>query len=107
MFGIWSFITKRAYADIIPPAYGTLSAVGLCVAAGITVIIISVVGYIGIFSEARLLIISVSFELKILGAAASTSFLPWMTADLAPHELILLLSTDVRKSTSRLILQNR
>lgn len=66
VIGLWSYITKRDYVDLIPSSYGTLSAVGLCIAAGLTVIIITFVGCLGIWIESRLLLLAYTFFVLLL-----------------------------------------
>lgn len=60
LIGLWSYVTKQTYIDLIPSSYGNLSAVGLCIAAGLTVIIITFVGCLGVWIESRLLLFAVS-----------------------------------------------
>ncbi|VDK75709.1 unnamed protein product [Litomosoides sigmodontis] len=61
LIGLWSYVTKQAYVDLIPSCYGTLSAVGLCIAAGLTVIIITFIGCLGVWIESRLLLFAYIF----------------------------------------------
>lgn len=74
VIGLWSYITKRDYVDLIPSSYGTLSAVGLCIAAGLTVIIITFVGCLGIWIESRLLLLAVSSVLFLSFCQGTSSF---------------------------------
>ncbi|VIO85914.1 Tetraspanin family protein [Brugia malayi] len=66
LIGLWSYVTKQTYVDLIPSSYGTLSAVGLCIAAGLTVIIITFVGCLGVWIESRLLLLAYIFFICLL-----------------------------------------
>ncbi|KAM3727057.1 Tetraspanin-21 [Dirofilaria immitis] len=66
LIGLWSYVTKQTYVDLIPSSYGTLSAVGLCIAAGLTVIIIVFVGCLGVWIESRLLLFAYIFFVLLL-----------------------------------------
>ncbi|VBB28740.1 unnamed protein product [Acanthocheilonema viteae] len=66
LIGLWSYVTKQTYVDLIPSSYGTLSAVGLCIAAGLTVIIITFVGCLGVWVESRLLLFAYIFFVFLL-----------------------------------------
>ncbi|EFO24945.2 tetraspanin family protein [Loa loa] len=66
LIGLWSYVTKQTYIDLIPSSYGTLSAVGLCIAAGLTVIIITFVGCLGVWIESRLLLLAYIFFVFLL-----------------------------------------
>uniref|UniRef100_A0A915PJQ0 Tetraspanin n=1 Tax=Setaria digitata TaxID=48799 RepID=A0A915PJQ0_9BILA len=66
LIGLWSYVTKQTYVDLIPSSYGTLSAVGLCIAAGLTVIIITFVGCLGVWIESRLLLFAYIFFIILL-----------------------------------------
>uniref|UniRef100_A0A1I8ENQ9 Tetraspanin n=2 Tax=Wuchereria bancrofti TaxID=6293 RepID=A0A1I8ENQ9_WUCBA len=68
LIGLWSYVTKQTYVDLIPSSYGTLSAVGLCIAAGLTVIIITFVGCLGVWIESRLLLLAYIFFICLLFA---------------------------------------
>ncbi|OZC10836.1 tetraspanin family protein [Onchocerca flexuosa] len=66
LIGLWSYVTKQSYVDLIPSSYGTLSAVGLCIAAGLTVIIIAFVGCLAVWIESRLLLLAYIFFVLLL-----------------------------------------
>uniref|UniRef100_A0A8R1TW06 Tetraspanin n=1 Tax=Onchocerca volvulus TaxID=6282 RepID=A0A8R1TW06_ONCVO len=66
LIGLWSYVTKQSYVDLIPSSYGTLSAIGLCIAAGLTVIIIAFVGCLGVWTESRLLLLAYIFFVLLL-----------------------------------------
>ncbi|VDN05153.1 unnamed protein product [Thelazia callipaeda] len=66
IIGLWSYASKQNYVDLTPSLYGTYSTIGLCVAAGLTVMIISVIGSFGVWTESRLLLLAYTFFVLFL-----------------------------------------
>ncbi|VDN39686.1 unnamed protein product [Gongylonema pulchrum] len=58
LVGIWWYMAKRDYVDFIPPGYGTISAVGFCVAAGLIAILITFVGCFGVWMKSRMFLLT-------------------------------------------------
>lgn len=58
--GIWLYVVKNAYVSLTPANFGVLSAAGLCIAAGATVIVIGFVGCCGAWVESKCLLLTVS-----------------------------------------------
>lgn len=53
-------MVKTEYLSLAPASYGALSAAGLCIAAGATVIVIGFVGCCGAWIQSRCLLLTVS-----------------------------------------------
>ncbi|CAI2356436.1 unnamed protein product [Caenorhabditis sp. 36 PRJEB53466] len=77
--GIWLYCTKNNFVELTPTAYSALSAAGLCVFTGVTIFIITAVGYLGVTWNNKPLFVSyVSFIVLLIivhGVARTTGFL--------------------------------
>lgn len=52
-------MTKTVYMELAPASYGALSAAGLCIAAGATVLVVGFVGCCGAWIESKCLLLTV------------------------------------------------
>uniref|UniRef100_A0A8R1HZV2 Tetraspanin n=1 Tax=Caenorhabditis japonica TaxID=281687 RepID=A0A8R1HZV2_CAEJA len=77
--GVWLYCSKNNFIELTPTAYSALSAAGLCVFTGVTICIITAVGYIGVIWNNRALLLSYILFICLLilvhGVARTTGFL--------------------------------
>uniref|UniRef100_A0A914XM88 Tetraspanin n=1 Tax=Plectus sambesii TaxID=2011161 RepID=A0A914XM88_9BILA len=64
--GIWLYVAKNAYISLTPANFGAMSAAGLCIAAGATVIVIGFVGCCGAWVESKCLLITYFFFVLLM-----------------------------------------
>lgn len=66
LIGLWFYLAKDTYFDTILSYHGTLSAVGICILAGFTVIVITFLGCLGVWIESNVLLIAYVFFVFLL-----------------------------------------
>jgi len=71
--GVWLYVVKTEYLQLSPSTYGVLSAAGLCIAAGATVVIIGFVGCCGAWIESKCLLITYFVFVLLVFVVESTA----------------------------------